>query len=328
MAIPYESDVQLDDPFQESHSRSENRTSPPPSSSLYLSGSPIMLTDNAPLSSSAPEPTTTHSSLQNQSTSLENNAIAAGDSSTPFASPSSSLFSFGYYQQFFDVNTAQVLNRLTNAMCPVFPPDYLYGRNWHIISETSDTAAYTQEEGSEGPVVAGVKLSLRPDLYGPFWICTSLWITIGVISNVMSRISYAREHEGNNTETWMFDFVLVPVACATIYLYCFVFGSIVWGVMKWKFLPVTLTDTICLYGYSMFVFELIALLCVVPSTAFQWIIVLLGGAWSATYLIVNLWHMLKRNLSPQWFLGLVGTVAIGHLMLTLSLKLYFFRYKI
>lgn len=327
MAIPYESDVQLDDPFNEPVTGNRNQMLGPPVSSSNLSGPPLTLTNTASVPSIS-NPNTAHSFSANQTISSTDH-IGATNANLPSSSPpSSSMFSFSYYQQFFNINTAQVLNRITNAMFPIFPPDYLYGRNWHIVSDTSDTAVYNQEEEEEGPVVAGVKLSLQPDLYGPFWICTTLWVTIGVMSNIMSRISYALHNHGDSSDQWIFDFVLVPVACATIYLYCFVFGSIVWGVMKWKFLPVALTDTICLYGYSMFVFELIALLCVVPSTAFQWIIVLLGGVWSATYLIVNLWHMLKCNLTPQWFLGVVGTVLAGHLLFTLSLKLYFFRYKI
>lgn len=325
MAIPYESDVELDDPFKEPVGSNLNQALPPPPGvSSHLSGPPIPLNNVAPLPSILPN-TMTQSFPTNEGNPSENN-IGHTNTNPPSSSPSSSMFSFSYYQQFFNVNTIQVLNRITNAMFPIFPPDYLYGRNWHIVSDADDTRTYNQGE-DDGPVVGGVKLSLHPDLYGPFWICTTLWVTIGVMGNVMSRISYARNHNGDSSGEWIFDFVLVPVACATVYLYCFVFGAIVWGVMKWKFLPVTLTDTLCLYGYSMFVFELIALLCVVPSTAFQWIIVLLGGAWSASYLIANLWHMLKRNLTPQWFLGVVGTVIAGHLVLTLSLKLYFFRYK-
>lgn len=305
MANPYENSSGAD-PFAEA----------PPAPLMYTipntTAVPIPTDRGKP--SAAAEPPTTSSFTTTSAT-------------TPAATPGSnnlSIFSVDYYRQYFNITTRQVLNRMTNALFPVCPPDFLHDRHWHYTTDEMQESASEEEE----LVIAGVKLSRTPDLYGPFWICTTLWITIGVIGNVMSRIAYAREHGGQHSSKWIFDFTLIPAACATVYLYCFLFGTMVWGVMKWKFLPVSLIDLLCLYGYSMFVFELVALLCVVPSAVMQWIVVLLGGLWSAAYLIVNLWQMLKRHLTPEWFTGIVAGVAIGHILLTISFKLYFFHYKI
>ncbi|EPY31212.1 hypothetical protein STCU_03567 [Strigomonas culicis] len=149
---------------------------------------------------------------------------------------------------------------------------------------------------------------------------------MGVVSNIMSRIAYTKAND--TTTAWTYDFKAALIACVVIYLYCFVFGAAVWGLMKWKHLPATLVDTICLYGYSMFIFELIAVLCMVPVSALQWIFVLFGGLWSLAYLLLNFWHMWRASLEPNWFFGIVGLVSVCHILLTLSFKFYFFHYKV
>eukprot|EP00796_Vickermania_ingenoplastis_P011591 gene11591-7986_t len=317
MANPYETTGGAD-PFKE-HSAEPS------------TGSPISLTYAMP-TEVPPHPDADTAVLQ--PVSFQTSPFAGGQppaqpAQTVAAEPASSasICSVEYYQAYFDITTRQVLNRMTNALFPICPPDYLHGRNWHFANNEGATSENSASEGGD-LIVSGVKLSRHPDLYGPFWICTTLWIALGVMGNVMSRIAYAREHGGTHAKDWIFDFALIPTACATIYLYCFLFAAMVWGVMKWKYLPISLVDLICLYGYSMFVFVLIALLCVIPSAVVQWILVLLGGVWSASYLVANLWHMLKHRLSPQWFSGIVGGVVLGHVLLTISFKLYFLHYSI
>ncbi|GET90598.1 hypothetical protein, conserved [Leishmania tarentolae] len=251
--------------------------------------------------------------------SAEATAAAASQTTT-----TSKFWTLPFYQQFFDINTRQLLLRLSNTLIPINPPDFLMDRNWHLNESVgADGTGQMAEETTLEE--AGVVLSRKPDLYGPFWICTTLWMTLAVASNIMSRISYTK----NNTTTipWKYDFSVASVAYAVIYLYCFVFGAVVWGIMQWKNLPATLTDTVCLYGYSMFIFELVAILCMIPSSTAQWAFVMLGGAWSTTYLLINMWHMWKTTLERNWFIGLVIFVATFHMSLTLSFKFYFFNYK-
>lgn len=224
-----------------------------------------------------------------------------------------------FYKQFFDVDTDQVLLRISNTLVPISPPDFLIDRNWHY---SGDDHAQQEATFTEG----GRTLNRNPDLYGPFWICTTLWITMGVVSNIMSRLAYTKKND--TTTAWAYDFKAALIACLVIYLYCFVFGAIVWGIMKWKHLPATLVDTICLYGYSMFIFELIAILCMVPVGPLQWIFCIVGGLWSLAYLLLNFWHMWRTTLERNWFFGILGLVSVFHILLTLSFKFYFFNYKV
>lgn len=236
--------------------------------------------------------------------------------------PTSKFWKLSFYQQFFDVNTKQVLLRISNTLVPLNPPDFLMDRNWHYYAGSGEIqTAGTQQNVF---VVENVELSRKPDLFGPFWICTTLWMTLGIVGNIMSKLAYNKA--GGGDTPWSYDFQVATVACMVIYLYCFIFGATVWGIMKWKNLPVTLTETICLYGYSMFIFLLTAIFCVIPITWLQWIFVILGGLWSSAYLLVNFWHMWKVTLEPKWFIGIVVVVGLFHLLLTLSFKFYFMNY--
>ncbi|CAJ1031377.1 putative Yip1 domain containing protein [Leishmania utingensis] len=237
----------------------------------------------------------------------------------------SKFWTLPFYQHFFDINTRQLLLRLSNTLAPLNPPDFLMDRNWHFNESVgADGVGGMAEEATLEE--AGVVLSRKPDLYGPFWICTTLWMTLAVVSNIMSRIAYTKNND--KTNPWRYDFSVASVAYAVIYLYCFVFGAVVWGIMQWKNLPATLADTVCLYGYSMFIFELVAILCMIPSSTAQWCFVMVGGAWSTAYLLINMWHMWKTTLERNWFIGLVVLVAGFHMGLTLSFKFYFFNYKL
>ncbi|KAG5472233.1 hypothetical protein LSCM1_03630 [Leishmania martiniquensis] len=346
MANPYESGG-LSDPFREQSYSAAGALVPPPglasaAAPNYTGDSPhsygsATYTDVSKLPSSAtadPYPMQFYSGDGSATPPLNTTALpppasptaadaeAAADSQ-PAAT--SKFWTLQFYQQFFDINTRQLLLRLSNTLIPMNPPDFLMDRNWHLNESVGvDVAGGIPEETTLEE--AGVVLSRKPDLYGPFWICTTLWITLAVASNAMSRIAYTKRND--TAKPWRYDFSIASVAYAVIYLYCFVFGAAVWAIMQWKNLPATLTDTVCLYGYSMFIFELVAILCMIPSSTAQWFFVTVGGAWSTTYLLINMWHMWKTTLERSWFIGLVICVAAFHMGLTLSFKFYFFNYEL
>lgn len=278
-------------------------------------------------SSSVPGVAASASSAPQQQPPQSPSAAGAPASAVPpdqSPQPTSKFWTFSFYQQFFDVTTYQVLGRISNAMIPVSPPDFLIDRNWHYSDRN---AALSAQQESTVLEVNGVRFSRNPDMYGPFWICTTLWMTIGIISNIMSKISFSQTYHPAKEE-WVYDFSVASVACIVIYLYCFVFGAAVWGCMMWKNLPAALSDTVCLYGYSMFVFVLVCILCMIPVTALQWIFVCAGGVWSLSYLLLNFWHMWKATLEPKWFIAILTIVSAFHIGLTLSFKLYFFHYML
>merc|ERR1712146_50188 len=125
------------------------------------------------------------------------------------------------------------------------------------------------------------------DLYGPFWLCTTLWITIGVVGNFVSKLHHIRSA---SKESWQYDFKEASIACIVVYSYVALMSLVIWAMMKWKAVPAAFQDVLCVYGYSMFVPFLGAILCGVPNAMFQWAVCLLCGFWSCFYLLANFWR--------------------------------------
>jgi hypothetical protein len=239
-----------------------------------------------------------------------------------------------FYQQFFDVDTNDVLMRMGNVLLPFVPPDFLRNRRWHMEGFSAP--------GALGTVASAFTTSQerRADLYGPFWLCTTLWIVLAVVSNMMSKLAYNKQVDARNQliaqlpsgvtleplSAWKYDFTNASVGALVIYLFVLLLSLLIWGLMKWKSVPVGLTDTLCLYGYSMFVYILCAILCSVPIKSFQWTVCILAFVWSAAYLLLNFWQLWKTTLNTFWFVGVVVLVLGCQIGLTLAFKLYFFNY--
>jgi hypothetical protein len=77
-----------------------------------------------------------------------------------------------YYQQYFNVNTSDVQSRIIASMVPTFSSNYLI-----------------------------TKIRPNPDLYGPFWVSTTLIFTIAIAGNIQSFF----QHFGSKFE-WETDF--------------------------------------------------------------------------------------------------------------------------
>ena len=78
-----------------------------------------------------------------------------GDIDTP-AKQESSVFSFGFYQRLFDVDTEDIVARLA----------------WSALTRPKFTSNFAKD-----------KIKSKPDLYGPFWICVTLIFSVAIAGN-------------------------------------------------------------------------------------------------------------------------------------------------
>jgi hypothetical protein len=95
----------------------------------------------------------------------------------PFSVPAgatSNFWTLAYYQQFFDVDTTDVKNRLLYSMVPLPGKSFL---EHHIRP--------------------------RPDLYGPFWVCVTLVFSIAISGNVADFLQKSVALDDHN---WHYDF--------------------------------------------------------------------------------------------------------------------------
>jgi len=130
-----------------------------------------------------------------------------------------------------------------------------------------------------------------------------------------------------------------------MYGYAGVVPAVLWGAMKWYGCEPSLLEILCLYGYGgmivwipvvrplnlrrlrqsllVAVIQFFSLSTII--SVMQWVSVSVGFAWSALFLVRNLYPVLSRADARTSRLLLVGIIA-AHAGLAIAVKFVFFRY--
>ena len=196
------------------------------------------------------------------------------------------LWSISFYAQFFDVDTSTVLNRCTAALYP--------RTNFLDI------------------------LDGNPDLYGPFWIAT----TVVVILFLTGTISSYLAHEGK--DHFEYDFKLLSGAAGLVYGYTFVIPLGLWGILKWFGAQgAELVECWALYGYANLMWIVVALLSWSPLNALNFVLVGLGFVVSVAFILRNLYPVLSAT-EQKTSQGLLILVVALHFGLAVAIKFLFF----
>lgn len=238
----------------------------------------------------------------------------------PQITGSAKFWTIEFYRPYFNVDTNEVLQRIFRSLTP-----FRFG-----FIETAKT---------------------NPDFYGPFWIATTLIFVLAMAGNLHQVITdtFSNHHKptptqapnstapingtqfmtdllgassGKNDDSSS-DFYVIVVGAAVIYGYTIVIPLILWGVFKYLSVPVRLLEMVCIYGYTLFIFIPVSIICIVLPSIAQWIVVLVTCAWSGFFLVSNLLVTVKDIALKR---GLVAMVVVGalHMGLGLTYKLYFF----
>lgn len=199
-------------------------------------------------------------------------------------------FTVDAYKLYFDVDTSDVLERIRESLLP-------------FKSSFMEMTAN------------------NPDLYGPFWICTTL---IFVAASIGTFLTYLA-HKFQNKE-WDYDINLVTWSAGLFYGYAISVPLGLYIILKYFSAPLGLVQLCCLYGYSFFIFIPALCLSVVPVEIFRWVIVGVAGFVSACFVSLNL----RRHISSagrRWFL-IVVAIFLLQLGLAAVLKFYLFTVTI
>ncbi|KAL5566097.1 hypothetical protein UlMin_029261 [Ulmus minor] len=195
-------------------------------------------------------------------------------------------FTVAAYKPYFDVDTTDVLDRIKHTLFPF-------------------SGAFNE------------KTDGNPDLYGPFWICTTL---IFVAASIGTFVTYVA-HKLKNKE-WDYDINLVTWSAGVFYGYVTIVPIGLYVILKYFSAPSGLVHLFCLYGYSLFVFIPALCLSVVPLEIFRWVIAGVAGFMSATFVANNLRAHIE-SAGRRWFLIVAG-IFLLQLALAVVLKLYLF----
>ncbi|CAM0881671.1 unnamed protein product [Alopecurus aequalis] len=196
------------------------------------------------------------------------------------------MFSVAAYKPYFDVDTSDVVERIWESIFPF---------RGNFTEKTSE----------------------KPDLYGPFWTCTTL---IFVAASIATFVTYL-SHKWHKKE-WTYDINLVTWSAGLFYGYVTFVPLGLYVILKYFSAPAGLVQLWCLYGYSLFVFIPASLLSIVPIEIFRWVIAGVAGFMSATFVAVNLRAHIM-NSGERWFLIVAG-IFLLQLGLAVLLKLYLF----
>ncbi|OIT03153.1 PREDICTED: protein YIPF1 homolog [Nicotiana attenuata] len=196
-------------------------------------------------------------------------------------------FTIAAYKPYFDVDTSDVLERIKDSLFPF-------------------TGSFSE------------KTADKPDLYGPFWICSTLVFVAASIGTFVTYIA----HKLQNKE-WNYDINLVTWSAGLFYGYSTIVPLCLFLVLKYFSAPSGLVQLLCLYGYSLFVFIPALCLSLLPWEIVRWVVAGVAGFMSATFVALNLKHHIA-SAGERWFF-IVAAIFLLQLALALVLRVYLFN---
>ncbi|XP_021674064.2 uncharacterized protein LOC110660169 isoform X2 [Hevea brasiliensis] len=195
-------------------------------------------------------------------------------------------FTIAAYKPYFDIDTTDVLERIKDSLFPF--------------------------RGTFSEKTAG-----NPDLYGPFWICTTLIFVAASIGTFVTYIAHKLQKK-----EWDYDINLVTWSAGVFYGYVTIVPLGLYVILKYFSAPSGLVQLFCLYGYSLFIFIPALCLSIIPLEIFRWVIAGVAGFMSASFVALNLRaHIMSAG--ERWFL-IVASIFLLQLALSVVLKLYLF----
>ncbi|KAK6103369.1 Yip1 domain family protein [Brugia pahangi] len=219
---------------------------------------------------------------------------SGGTSSRNNTRENKNFFSFEFYQQYFDVDTDQVLSRILYSMFPQFGSNFITD---HIQP--------------------------LPDLWGPFWISVTLVFSTAICGNLAKYIQTSGASTGYQYGS---DFRLVTGASTIIFCYVILVPFILYSLFWYRksYLQYSYLDILCAYGYSLSVFVPVSVLWVLQAQWFRWLLIILSVAVSGSVLANSIWPVIKNDHNKAIALGTILIVLLLHSLVAVGFKEYYF----
>lgn len=174
-----------------------------------------------------------------------------------------SLWQIEYYQKYFNINTSDFVSRILGSMIPAFGQNSLLN-----------------------------KIRPNPDLYGPFWITTSLICTIAIGGNIVSFV----QNFGQNYK-WQTDFHKITSSAFTIMAYSVFIPAVLYIIMRSRQARTEMEfiEILCIYGYSLTIYVPVSLLWLINISFMQWILVIMAIVLSGSVLFLTFWPVISQD---------------------------------
>jgi len=198
------------------------------------------------------------------------------------------LWTLSFYAQFFDVDTSSVISRCWAALFP--------RANFLDV------------------------LDGNPDLYGPFWIATTVLFILFLGGTISQYLATERGGE------FVYDFKLLSGAAGLVYGYTLVIPIALFLALKYfGSESANLLECWALYGYSNLIWIPVAAISWSQISILNWIFVGLGFGLSVAFLLRNLYPVLSATDKQISKILLIVVVAL-HAGLAIAIKILFFAH--
>ncbi|XP_057441904.1 uncharacterized protein LOC130733685 [Lotus japonicus] len=196
------------------------------------------------------------------------------------------FFNVSSYSQYFNIDTDDVITRLISSLNPV-AGDFFS------------------------------KIDANPDLYGLVWISTTLVFILASLGNLGT---YLMQKHADKSSSWSFDVSYVNMAACSIYGYTIVVPVAYYFFLQYMGSNASLVRFWCMWGYSLTIFNISSFLLIIPVEILRWLIILLSGGASASFVALNLRSYIE-SVDLQ-----VAVVAAFFLQIALAvfIKVWFF----
>ena len=190
-----------------------------------------------------------------------------------------------FLQVYFDFETDEIIQRLIASLIP-------FNKNFINLVEQ------------------------KPDLYGPFWIYTTL---IFIVASAASLTKYI---QGATDEDYFQKFI--PLAMSVIYGIGFCLPLIVKVLMYIFGSETSFVLVLNIYAYSFSIYAPILILCI-PFEKLQWLLLFYAVLSSTCFLLLNFWKELSKYVDNRKYF-ILGVIGIFQFSLFFVIKLKFFAH--
>ena len=188
-----------------------------------------------------------------------------------------------FLQVYFDFETEEITKRLIASLIP-------FNKNFIKLVEK------------------------KPDLYGPFWIYTTL---IFVVASAGSLTKYI---QGATEEDYFQKFI--PLAMSVIYGIGFCLPLIIKVLMYIFGSETSIVLVLNIYAYSFSIYAPIFILCI-PLEKLQWFLLFYAVFSSTCFLLLNFWTELSKYVDNRKYF-ILAVIGIFQISLFFVIKLKFF----
>jgi len=198
------------------------------------------------------------------------------------------LWSLEFYAQFFDVDTNEVLKRCWAALFP----------RANFLDVLDD----------------------NPDLYGPFWITTTVVPILFLSSTIAQYFARAKD------QPYVYNFELLSGAAALMYGYTGIIPVALWGALRWYGSEsANILECLALYGYANLIWVPVAIASASPITILNYVFVGVGFGVSIFFLLRNMSPVVSAT-GEKTSKVLLVVISVLHAGLAIAIKILFFAH--